>query len=56
MDPFEELLARSEPPVPELARRLRRLVLEVLPPSTVETVEGGDAGYGTGSGYTGWCA
>ncbi|SCG47506.1 protein of unknown function (DU1801) [Micromonospora echinaurantiaca] len=48
----ERLLAAREPRVAELARSLSALILAVYPEAVV-TVDGGDIGFGSGTGYTG---
>lgn len=51
-DEVERLLASRQPRVAELARRLCALILEVYP-NAVITVDGGDIGFGSGTGYQG---
>jgi hypothetical protein len=51
-DDVERLLAAREPRIADLARRLCALVLEVHPGAVV-TVDGGDIGFGSGTGYKG---
>lgn len=48
----EDFLAGFDPPVAAIARSARELVLDVLP-DALETLEGGDLGYGVGPGYKG---
>ncbi len=50
---FATLLTDSTPEIRRLATDLRTLVLSLLPANTMETVDGGDAGYGTTPGYRG---
>jgi hypothetical protein len=50
---FETLLRDASPDVRRLALDVRALVLRLMPESVIETVEGGDAGYGTAPGYRG---
>lgn len=50
---FDEVLASASDEVHDLAVRTRALVLDVLPPEVLETVDGTDIGYGWTSGYTG---
>jgi hypothetical protein len=51
-DDVERLLATREPRVAELARHLCALVLQMYPDAVV-TVDGGDIGFGSGTGYKG---
>ena len=51
-EPFDGLVAAQPAAIAELARATRAVLLELLPDAT-ETVEGGDAGYGYGTGYKG---
>lgn len=48
----EQLLTTHQPPVADLARRLCALTLEIYPDAVV-TVDGGDIGFGSGTGYKG---
>jgi hypothetical protein len=48
----ERLLDAQAPQIAELARELCTLVLEVYPDALV-TVDGGDIGFGSGTGYKG---
>jgi hypothetical protein len=49
-DEVERLLASRQPQIAELTRQLCALIQE-LNPDAVVTVDGGDIGFGTGSGY-----
>jgi Domain of unknown function (DU1801) len=51
-DDVEQLLATQQPQVAVLARQLCTLILEIYP-DAVTTVDGGDIGFGSGSGYKG---
>ena len=51
-DNVERLLADLEPQVAGLARGLCALIVEVYP-AAVMTVDGGDIGFGSGTGYKG---
>ena len=51
-DDVERLLASRQPRIAELTRGLCVLVLEVYPDAVV-TADGGDIGFGSGSGYKG---
>jgi hypothetical protein len=48
----EQLLASRPEPVADLTRRLIALIEEVYPDAVV-TVDGGDIGFGSGTGYKG---
>ncbi|MFI6940798.1 DUF1801 domain-containing protein [Streptomyces sp. NPDC050418] len=48
----QSLLARQSPAVAETAWRVVGLILELYPDAVV-TVDGGDIGFGAGSGYKG---
>jgi hypothetical protein len=51
-DEVERLLAKQQPPVTELARKLCGLIM-ALYPAAVVSVDGGDIGFGRGTGYSG---
>jgi Domain of unknown function (DU1801) len=51
-DKVEQLLASQDPQVADLAREVCGLVLNMYPDAVV-SVDGGDIGFGTGSGYKG---
>jgi Domain of unknown function (DU1801) len=51
-DDVERLLASKDRPIAKLARQVCELVLEVYPGAVV-TVDGGDIGFGSGTGYKG---
>jgi hypothetical protein len=51
-DAVEQLLATQAAGVAELARRLVALIEELYPEAVV-TVDGGDIGFGSGTGYKG---
>ena len=51
-DEVERLLATREPRIAELARRLCALILEMYPDAVI-TVDGGDLGFGSDTGYKG---
>lgn len=48
----EKLLASSDPAIAELARDACTRILELYPAAVV-TVDGGDIGFGSGTGYKG---
>jgi hypothetical protein len=48
----ERRLAEREPGIADLAQRLCHLILELYPDAVV-TVDGGDIGFGSGTGYKG---
>lgn len=48
----ERLLSEHEPGVAALARSLYELILAVYPDATI-SVDGGDIGFGSGTGYQG---
>lgn len=49
---LDKALASASDEVHDLAVRARGLVLDVLPPEVLETVDGTDIGYGWTRGYT----
>jgi hypothetical protein len=49
---YQELLARFDPPIQELARMLRERLLQQIP-GAVETVDDENIGLGFGTGYKG---
>ena len=51
-DEVEQLLASRDPRIAELARGLCALILRVYPDPVI-TVDGGDIGFGSGTGYKG---
>jgi len=51
-DDVERLLAAHEPQVAELARSVCALAMQLYPDAVV-TVDGGDIGFGSGTGYKG---
>lgn len=51
-DEVERLLAAQQPRIAELARRLCDLILRLYPDAVI-TVDGGDIGFGSGTGYKG---
>jgi hypothetical protein len=51
-DDVERLLATREPQIAALARQLCALILRIYPDAVV-TVDGGDIGFGSGTGYKG---
>lgn len=51
-DPADDLLAEQTPVVAEVARRIIAQITQVYPDAVV-TVDGGDIGFGTTTGYRG---